>query len=538
MRRSLQWLRNGVLTLLTALLAASAAVAQPAPAPLAGLDAYIEAAIKDWGIAGLAVAIVKDDSVVYLRGFGVREGDRPERVDANTVFAIGSNTKLFTAVAAGMLVDAGRIGWDEPVTTYLRGFQLHDPWVTREVTLRDLLSHRTGLGEQRGNMVAFASALDRGEVLRRVRFLRPASSFRSQFAYQNLGLLAAGEAAAAAGGVSWDDLVKDRILRPLGMSATGTSVRDLAAQRNVATPHSNLDGRLAAIPWRNIDNIGPAGSINSNATDMARWVRFLLANGRASGTQLLQPATLHEIESPQSIVRCPTDSLRPSVHFCAYGLGVLMNDYLGVKVLSHTGGIDGMLSDVVLVPERRLGIVVLTNTDGHNALFVAVARQILDAYLGAPTRDWSALLLAETRQQERALHAMEAAAEARRPRNTRPSLPLAAYGGRYANQMYGELVVEPDGRQLVLRFEPTLTGDLEHWAHDTYKLTWRGAGNRDVLGPTFVTFVVDPFGKATSLRLRDDVLRLPGQGAWDADEFVRVDERAPTVAGPAGGPKP
>jgi CubicO group peptidase (beta-lactamase class C family) len=513
--------------LLAILATASGGMAQRPDGPLRGLDEYVTRAMREWRIAGLAVAVVKNDSVVYARGFGTREVGKPEPVDTNTIFAIGSNTKLFTAVASGMLVDDGQLAWDEPATRYLPGFQLYDPWVTREVTLRDLLSHRTGLGDQAGNMIAFGSANDRREVLRRTRFMKPSSSFRSRFAYQNLMVLAAGEVAASAAGVSWDELVTTRILRPLGMRSTSTSVSELSRAGNVATPHTATSTSIRPMPWRNIDNIGPAGSINSSVADMARWLRFLLRDGRVNGRPLIRPGTLREIEAPQTIIGCGDDTLRKSTHFCAYGLGVLMSDYQGVKVLSHTGGIDGMLSDLMFVPERGLGIVVLTNTDGHNLLFTALARQILDMELGVSPRDWSATLLSEQRKMESAIASMEATAEQRRPKNASATLPLARLVGRYTSETYGDMRISADGDQLTLRFGPVLTGRLDHWARDTYRLTWFDAGSA-FEAPTFVSFVADPFGVVTSLRVRDDLMRPPGMHVWDNDEFNRLGETAVT----------
>jgi CubicO group peptidase (beta-lactamase class C family) len=494
--------------------------AQRAPAPLAGLDAYIQQAVSDWGIAGLAIAVVHDDSVVYVRGFGVREAGKPERVDAHTLFAIGSNTKLFTAVLAGMMVDAGKMHWDDPAVSYLPAFQLYDPWVTREITLRDLLSHRSGLG-RRGDMLWYGSPYDRKEILRRIRFLKPNSSFRSQYGYQNVMVMAAGEAVAAVAGTSWEDLVKERVFRPLGMATSDVSVRDLAGASDVATPHLSDGTKLTPVAWRNIDNIAPAGSINSNVEDMSKWVRFLLANGRADGKQLIAPTTLREIESPQTIVPSPDDTLAPSTHFHAYGLGVGMYDYLGLKVLSHTGGIDGMLSQVTWIPERRLGLVVLTNTEGHNNVFGVVARRVLDAFLGAPPRDWSAIMLAQTRAQEATQRQAEQRLEAERPKDTRPSVSIDRFAGRYTSEMYGDATVAQDADRLVLQVGPTSIGDLAPWANDSYKVVWRDHRS----GTGLVTFIVDPMGGVSSLRLRR-TLTPASLRSQDVDEFSRVPDRA------------
>jgi CubicO group peptidase (beta-lactamase class C family) len=486
------------------------------------MDAYIARALKDWGVVGMSVAVVDNDSIVYIRGFGVRELDKPAPVDEQTVFAIGSNTKLFTAVATGMLVDAGMMRWDDRVIAHLPAFQLYDPWVTHEVTIRDLLSHRTGLGEQAGNLLAYGSGLSRAEILRRMQFLPAVTSFRSGFAYQNLGVLAAGEAAAAAAGTTWDSLITGRILAPLGLDRSGTSIRQLGHMQNVATPHTSQASGVMTIPWRDIDNLGPAGSIYSTAEDMARWLRFLLAKGRHNGSQLLRPETLREIESPQAVVSCPADSLRPSVHFCAYGLGVLMNDYRGLKVLSHTGGIDGMLSSVTLVPERRLGIVVLTNTDGHNALFVAVARYLLDTFLGSPPRDWSAILLADARQREDALSQYAHAVASTRVRAS-GTVNVSSYVGTYTNALYGDAVVATKGGALILQLRGSRVGVLEPWAIEAYRVIWRDAGDDAELPDTFIAFRRNALGAIESLVIRDDVTRPPGMGAWNADAFRRVE---------------
>lgn len=497
----------------------------PVAASLDGLDAYIQRAVADWGIAGLAIAIVHDDSVIYERGFGVREKGKSDRVDPQTLFAIGSNTKLFTSALAGMMVDAKKMRWDAPATTYLPTFQLYDPWVTREITLRDLLAHRSGLG-RRGDMLWYGSPFDRSEVLRRIRYLKPNSSFRSQYGYQNVMVLAAGEATAAAAGRSWDELVKERIFQPLGMSSSNTSVRELAGATDVATPHLLDKGVLTPVPWRNIDNVGPAGSINSNVQDMARWLRFLLADGKVGDQQLIASATLREIASPQTIIPSPDDTLSPSTHFHAYGLGVGMYDLLGVKVMSHTGGIDGMLSQVTWVPERKLGFVILTNTEGHNNVFAAVGRRILDMYLGAPPRDWSALMLAETRKQEAAQAEAMQRLEASRPKDTTPSVPVDRYAGRYTNEMYGDVTVDVAADKIALQFGPSRIGDLEPWSRDAYKIVWHGRRE----GSGLVQFVVDPVGTVRSVRLYES-LTPAALRSEDVDEFRRVAAATATTVG-------
>lgn len=519
--RSIRSWRSVLLTLTAVAAVGAPAHSQQASAPLAGLDGYIQNAVKSWGIAGLAIAVVKDDSVVYARGFGVREVGKPDAVDPQTLFAIGSNSKFFTSTIVGMMVDAGRMKWDDPATKYLPGFQMYDPYVTREITIRDLLSHRSGLG-RRGDMLWYASPYDRQEILRRIRYLRPNSSFRSQYGYQNVMVMASGEAAAAAAGVSWDSLVTQRIFRPLGMTSSSTTIRALAGKSDVATPHWSDGTTATPIAWRNIDNIGPAGSINSNVLDMAKWLRFLLANGRVGANQLIKPATLREIESPQTIIPSADDTLSPSTHFHAYGLGVGMYDYLGLKVLSHTGGIDGMLSQVTLIPERRLGVVILTNTEGHNNVHAAIARRIVDAYLGASPRDWSAIMLAQTKAQEATQAATAKRIEAARPKNTQPSVTSDHLLGRYANEMYGDVTIVAANGHQALHFGPGIAGDLEHWANDSYKIIWHDRRQ----GTGLVTFVVDALGQVSSLKFWSSVSPAALRGE-EGDEFKRAAAASP-----------
>ncbi|HEU0252659.1 MAG TPA: serine hydrolase domain-containing protein, partial [Pyrinomonadaceae bacterium] len=257
------------------LIAAQLVVAQQAPG--AEFDAYVNKAIKDWGVPGVAIAIVKDDRIVMAKGYGVRELNRPEPVDEKTLFAIGSSSKAFTAMSLAMLVDQGKLKWDDPATKYLPGFQLFDPYSTRELTVMDLVTHRSGL--TRGDLLWYASDHDRKEVLRRVRFLKPSWSLRARFGYQNIMFLAAGEVIPSVTGKSWDDFLRERIFNPLGMTSTSTSIKAFAGATNIATPHGKIEDKVQAIAWRNIDNIAPAGSINSNVQDMAQWVRLNLGGG-------------------------------------------------------------------------------------------------------------------------------------------------------------------------------------------------------------------------------------------------------------------
>jgi CubicO group peptidase (beta-lactamase class C family) len=482
----------------------------PAPAQqeLVGLDAYIEQAMEAWGLAGMSVAVVKDGQTIYAKGFGVRSVDTGEPVDEHTLFAIGSNSKLFTAVSAGMMVDEGKMDWDGPITDYLPWFQLHDPYVTRELTLRDALSHRSGLG-RRGDALWYGSDLGREEVIRRIRHLEPNSSFRSAFGYQNIMYLTAGEAVAAAAGESWDETVDARIFTPLGMDRSNSSVKALDGVPNVAQPHEAGPDGPTTLPWRDIDNVAPAGSINSSAAEMARWIAFLLAWGEHEGERLLEEATLRTIMSPHTIAGNPSDTLAPSRHFSAYGLGVLLSDYKGRKVQTHTGGIDGMLSNVTTIPEENVGWVILTNTS-YNGLYTALSDYLLDTFLGGDRKDWNAIALRQWKEsQERAAAARERPEE-QRAEDTRPSLPLEAYVGVYGDPLYGDLEVTKAAAGLRLRWGPLRDVPLEHWHYDTFVAPGSGLGG----DRTFVTFRLNARAEVSEVDVSDleDFQRKPEAG--------------------------
>jgi CubicO group peptidase (beta-lactamase class C family) len=480
-----------------ALVAASSRLAAQWDA--AALDRYIARAVTEWRVPGLAIAIVRNDSIVFAKGYGVREVGKPDRITPNTIFAIGSNSKLFTGVAAGLMVDAGTMRWDAPLTTYIPWFQLSDPVVTRELTLRDALAHRSGLGEA-GGAAWYGSDFDRAEVLRRIRHAPVNSSFRSRFEYQNVMYIAAGEAVGAVAGTSWDAVMRTRIFEPLGMRSSSTRIAELPTGGDVANPHQWLGGRAMPIPWRRIDNAGGAGAINSTALDMAQWLRLLLNGGRYADRQIISPAAWREITSPQMIVPGAGDTLHPSTHFNFYGLGVRLTDYLGYRVLWHTGGIDGMRSRVTLVPEKRLGLVILMNTWGRHELHDALSDRVLDLALGdTARRDWSRIALARLEREEARARDAEARASAGRATNTRPSLALDQYAGTYRNVMTPDLVIAENGGVLTARFGSAFTGRVDHWQYDTFRIGFflPAMARESVLA----TFVLDARGRVTAVRV-------------------------------------
>ncbi len=448
----------------------SFALSQNSPVP--GLEKTVEQALKDWEVPGLAIAIVRNDAIIYERGFGVRTLGKTEKVDEHTIFSVASTTKAMTAACIGMLVDEGKMTWDDPVSKWLPELQLKDPLASRELTVRDLLTHRSGL--PRGDMLWYGSSYDRSEVLRRVKNLAPASSFRSRYGYQNIMYMAAGEVVGAVSGTSWDAFIKERLFKPLGMSRSSTSVNDLKGTSNVATPHEEVDDTLRAIRWPNYDNVGAAGSVNSSAHDMAMWVRLLLNNGDFGGTRLLQEKTVDELTTPQMVNRLDSiaRALRPSTHFLTYGLGWSLLDYQGKKIVTHDGWLDGMRTRVMMVPELKLGVVIILN--GPRAtLHTAIGYQVLDHYLGAPRRDWSAEYLAMAKEDDAKSLKWKKEREDKRIKNTVPAMPLASYVGTFVSDLYGDVEVKLEGGILTLKYGVLYYGDLEHRHYETFQVNWR-----------------------------------------------------------------
>jgi CubicO group peptidase (beta-lactamase class C family) len=494
--RHVHWmLRAGCLVSVASFLL-SPSRAAPQSGPLGGLDAYVEKALGDWNVPGVAVAVVKDGRVVHARGYGIREAGGPGRVDENTVFAVGSTTKAFTAAALAILVDDGKLRWEDRAMDHLPGFQLFDPYVTRELTIRDLLTHRSGL--PRGDQMWYSNAFDGAEVLRRVRFLEPAWGFRAQYGYQNIMFAAAGEVVHRVSGLPWGEFLAQRVFGPLGMTRSFTSVVPLPGVENVATPHVWADGVLTPVPWKDLDNVGPAGSINSSVHDMALWLRMHLAGGEHEGVRLLSPDRIREMQEPNTVIRLSREQIElfPEVNFAAYGLAWSLRDYRGRKLVGHGGAIDGMRAEVMLVPEESLGVVVLSNIGG-SSFPQSIIYRVLDLYLGPRDKDWSALLLEREGRSRAEAEEARARREAERVGDTRPSLDLERYAGVYADSLYGDVRVEMEGVGLTLRYGADYHGDLAHWHFDTFQVTWRRKG----YGSAFVTFQLDGGGKPARLEL-------------------------------------
>lgn len=488
------------------LIAASPAMAQN---PIADLDNYVLSVLRDWNAPGIAVAVVKDDQVVYAKGFGVREVGGSDPVDEHTIFAIASTSKAFTAAALGMLVDDGRLRWDDRVTEHLIGFELYDPWVTRELKVRDLLSHRSGL--PRGDRLWYGSPLERDEVLERVRLLEPTSSFRSRYGYQNIMFTTAGEILPAVTDTSWGDFLKARIFAPLGMRSSSTSLNDLEDYDNVATPHRKSGGQVLPIPWRNWDNLGGAGAVNSSAADLALWMRLQLGKGVSDGQRLLSERTIKQMHTPQTIVprSQSEEELFPESHFAAYGMGWRLQDYRGRLVVRHGGSLDGMRTHIAILPEENLGVVAITNVN-ESSVPKAIVWQVIDQYLGQFEKNWNDIYLAEAEKARARSDSSRARRETERLTDTTPSHSLEEFVGHYENDLYGEVIVELEDGHLTVSVGPFYVGDLEHWHLNTYRITWRDT----YLGRDYLGFILDRMG-------RIDAVDVEGFGRFDRVQDTR-----------------
>ena len=463
----------------------------------AALERYIQQALRDWEIPGAAIAVVKDDRIVFSEGYGTREIGKDLPVDEFTLFAIGSITKSFTAAAIALLVDEGKLNIDEPASKYLPDLEFSEPYLTEQVTVRDLLSHRSGL--PRASLVLM-NRFEPEETVRRLRFMKPAAGLRAQFHYSNQGYVALGEIVRRLTDDDWQSFVKERLFEPLGMNASTTSMDQLAEAENVATPHAKIDGQVRTIPLRDLDNTAPAGAIGSNAVELGEWLKLQLAGGTKTGKELLKAAAVREMHAPQTIIPVSpaAEKLYRSTHFAAYGMGWFMRDYRGRKVVEHGGNVDGMTAQVGMLPEERLGFVMLTNIDSTR-LPTALMYRIFDIWTGAPERDWSGDFLRLARDAAREEEEARKAAEAARKTGTKTSAPLERFAGIYRSELYGNAEVTYDDETLTLSYGEDIEAELQHWENDTFKAVW----SDPMIKAPLITFEVKD-GK------RVEKLKIPG----------------------------
>ncbi len=450
-----------------ALLAATPAAAQRPRtfADLRGFDQWVAETMAAWHVPGLAIGAVRDGQVVIAKGYGLRDVETELPVTQRTLMGIGSNSKSFTVVLMGMMVDEKKIAWDVPVRTYLSDFELKDEFATREMTPRDLVTHRSGL--PRHDNLWYGRPFSRAELYRRLRYLEPTFSFRSRYQYQNLMFMTAGYLVERVSGRGWDELIRERIFNPLGMIRSNTTIRESPNSGDFAFPYTWRGDSLIRLPFRNIDAIGPAGSINSSVDEMLKYVQFRLDRGVVGDRRLLSEDNERQMQMPQMVTLAPVDF--PELGHPAYGMGLGVSTYRGRKIVSHGGGIDGFISAMSWLPEERIGIVVLSNLSGQNPVPTIVMRTLYDRLLELPPADWVARQKKADADQAARQAKQVAARQAERQLGTSPSHPLADYVGSYEHPGYGTVRVSLQGGALSLTLEPHVVR-LEHFHFDVWEI--------------------------------------------------------------------
>jgi len=490
---------------------APASASDSASSAAYNLEADVTRAMKLFDVPGIAIAVVKDGKVIAAQGFGVRKLGAPDKVDAKTLFEVASNSKAFTAAALAMLVDEGKLAWDDPVTKHLPDFQMYDAYVTHEMTVRDLLTHRSGLGLGAGDLLWWPTTnFSTDEIIHKLRFIAPSTSFRSSYAYDNLLYIVAGKIIAAKSGKTWGETIHERILNPVGMVTTTTSLAENAGNPNVANAHSKIDGKIAAVKAMPVPNAVGAVGINTNAEDIARWMNVLLAGGSlgkdASGTEtrLFSAKQAQEMWTAQTPMRVSTPNPKlagTKANFAAYGLGFQLRDWQGKLMALHSGALQGFYSKVVLVPEAKLGIAILTNAESGGSIN-ALQYQLVDHYLGTPNApDWIGAVAAVENENHAKEQARLATTRAARAARSQPSLARTAYDGDYQDPWYGIATIKHTGGKQILTFArtPDLTGELQHFQHDTFIVRWK---ERNFNADAYVTFALNPDGSIERMKMQ------------------------------------
>lgn len=471
------------------------------------IDTLVERTLKAFNVPGIAVGVVKDGKLIHAKGYGVRSLKTMQKVDENTLFGVASNSKAFTSAALGMLIDEGKLKWDDKVTDYIPGFRLYDPYVTQEFTIRDLLTHRSGLGLGAGDLMMFPSGSDftRADIIHNLRYLKPVSSFRSKYDYDNNLYIVAGEIIAKVSGMGWEDFIEKRILQPLQMNATAPTFSRIRNKSNVIDAHAPADGKLEVIDGVFSETANAAGGIWSNITDMSKWVIMQMNDGKYGeglSKQLFSAKVHNDMWTPQTIQ--PVNTTAPyNTHFATYGLGWGLADVKGYKQVSHTGGLAGIVTQVLLLPELKLGIIVFTNQQ-QGAAFVAISNTIKDSYLGITGYDWINLLTARVAAGEanaKKIHDEVKQSIEAQQKSGGAKTDVQPFLGTYHDNWFGDVTVSmKNGKPWFdSKRSPKLTGELLPYKGNTFIARWT---DRAMDADAFVMFSLDAEGKASGMKMK------------------------------------
>lgn len=481
-------------------------------APPSDLDAVIKKSMQRFEVPGAMLALVEPGRAPLTKGYGVRKLGKPAAMDQHTLFSIASNTKAFTAAALAILVDEGKLHWDDKVAEHLPGFRMYDPYASHEMTVRDLLVHRSGLGLGAGDLLFWPQAtVSRAEVVHRLRYIKPATSFRSGYAYDNILYIVAGRVIEAVSGDSWENFIVERIFTPLGMNESAPSVATIKSS-NRSWPHARINGRsrnvggtmepLTVAPG--VDNAAPAGGINASPHDMVRWLQLQLNRGVMGNSRLFSAAAAKEMWTPHVLVPIGSEdsaiaAIRPLFH--TYALGWNVKDYRGHRIVTHSGFLEGSMSVTFLLPEQQVGFILMMNSEDTEARD-AVAYHLVDHYLGLKKTDWvSAFAQAYQDRQDEAIKVLDAADRATQDQSVKgPSLDLRAYAATYHDAWYGDVIVGFANGALTIDFtnSPGLSGPLEHVRFDTFRTRYSDRRMEDA----YITFSLNAEGKIEHARMK------------------------------------
>ncbi|MGC4102986.1 serine hydrolase [Ferruginibacter sp.] len=468
------------------------------------IDSLTELVLKTFDVPGIAVGVIKDGKLIHAKGYGVRSLRTMQKVDENTLFGIASNSKAFTTAALGMLIDEGKLKWDDKVTDYIPEFKMFDPYVTSEFTIRDLLTHRSGLGLGAGDLMMFPDSnnFTKKDIIHNLRYLKPVSSFRTKYDYDNNLYIVAGEVIARVSGKSWEDFIEQRIMQPLGMTASKASISRLANRNNIVMPHAPVNGKVTAIDIEWDEDANAAGGIVSNITDLSKWLMMQMDNGKYGDNKRLFSEGVHEdFWAPQTIINLAGPGAYNS-HFAAYGLGWVLTDVKGYKQASHTGGLAGIVTQITLIPELKLGIIVLTNQQS-GAAFTAITNTIKDSYLGVKGADrvkqMHDRVVKNEADAKKITDSIWATINAQQ-KNNAARIDINNFTGTYRDQWFGDVIISVKNGQpwFESKMSPKLNGILLPYKGNTFVAKW---GDRSMDADAYVKFDLDENGKASGFKM-------------------------------------
>ncbi|MCI0471954.1 MAG: beta-lactamase family protein [Ignavibacteria bacterium] len=436
------------------------------------IDEYVAECMTRWNILGVSVAVIEDGKLTYVKGYGVREIGKPEKVDENTIFAVASNTKAFTGTSIAILESEGKLSIDDRVSKYIPGIRFNNPVTTEMLSIKDVLTHRVGIGTFHGDFITWGTNLSSAELINNLQYVKPVFDYRNGYGYFNSGYVIAGEIIRQVSGKYWTDYVLEKLIGPLGMNRTSLSEKDLQNYDNVVTPHTvDYEYNMTPIPWRNSDNLGPAASINSTAVDMAKWVMMQINEGKYEDKEIISKRVLLRTHTPFNLISLPSHGIGnlANRHFRTYGLGWGISDYKGSLFIEHSGGYDGMVSRTAFLPDKKFGLVILTNND-QNELITSLMYQLFDYALGTEKFNWDSLIFVNTVKD--GIHPDKAVWDEIREKkdpNMKPSFEMNELAGTYFNEQAGILKVSKDGSDynVSISTRPGLKGILRHWRNDT-----------------------------------------------------------------------